>query len=188
MENLLGIALNSVFVGNILLAYFLGMCSFAEYSTVYEPNKVGFVGGFVDKVGQDIKYPLFGGGFGTKVATNTWVNTYWKFGTDTSFTTSWAIEVSWYPIGGKAPWGSNNKWALGLLAGPNTDWVTNPDQSIVAYVNAAAGFVGNVDFVENTGIFLFGKYKFQFNDETKYIAGWMAGFGVYTRVRIPGLG
>ncbi len=32
MENLLGIALNSVFVGNILLAYFLGMCSFPAVS------------------------------------------------------------------------------------------------------------------------------------------------------------
>ena len=32
MENLLNIALNSVFVGNILLAYFLGMCSFLAIS------------------------------------------------------------------------------------------------------------------------------------------------------------
>ena len=32
MENLLSIFLNSVFVGNILLAYFLGMCSFLAIS------------------------------------------------------------------------------------------------------------------------------------------------------------
>ncbi len=32
MENLISIALNSVFVGNILLAYFLGMCSFVAVS------------------------------------------------------------------------------------------------------------------------------------------------------------
>jgi len=32
MDNLIGIALNSVFVGNILLAYFLGMCSFLAVS------------------------------------------------------------------------------------------------------------------------------------------------------------
>ena len=32
MENLINIALNSVFVGNILLAYFLGMCSFLAVS------------------------------------------------------------------------------------------------------------------------------------------------------------
>jgi len=32
MENLIGLALNSVFVGNILLAYFLGMCSFIAVS------------------------------------------------------------------------------------------------------------------------------------------------------------
>ncbi len=32
MENLISIALNSIFVGNILLAYFLGMCSFLAMS------------------------------------------------------------------------------------------------------------------------------------------------------------
>ncbi len=32
MENLIGLALNSVFVGNILLSYFLGMCSFLAVS------------------------------------------------------------------------------------------------------------------------------------------------------------
>jgi Na+-transporting NADH:ubiquinone oxidoreductase subunit E len=32
MENLISIALNSVFVGNILLAYFLGMCSYIAVS------------------------------------------------------------------------------------------------------------------------------------------------------------
>ena len=32
MENLFSIALNSIFVGNILLAYFLGMCSFLAIS------------------------------------------------------------------------------------------------------------------------------------------------------------
>ncbi len=32
MENLFGIFLNSVFVGNILLSYFLGMCSFVAVS------------------------------------------------------------------------------------------------------------------------------------------------------------
>ncbi|CAB5139095.1 Na(+)-translocating NADH-quinone reductase subunit E (EC [Olavius algarvensis associated proteobacterium Delta 3] len=32
MENLISIAVNSVFVGNILLAYFLGMCSFLAIS------------------------------------------------------------------------------------------------------------------------------------------------------------
>ncbi|OQX06912.1 MAG: NADH:ubiquinone reductase (Na(+)-transporting) subunit E [Desulfobacteraceae bacterium IS3] len=36
MENLLSIALNSVFVGNILLAYFLGMCSFLAVSRKIE--------------------------------------------------------------------------------------------------------------------------------------------------------
>ncbi|GBC59533.1 Na(+)-translocating NADH-quinone reductase subun it E [Desulfonema ishimotonii] len=36
MENLLSIALNSIFVGNILLAYFLGMCSFLAVSRQME--------------------------------------------------------------------------------------------------------------------------------------------------------
>ncbi len=36
MENLISIAINSVFVGNILLAYFLGMCSFLAVSKKME--------------------------------------------------------------------------------------------------------------------------------------------------------
>jgi len=36
MENLISIFLNSVFVGNILLAYFLGMCSFVAVSQKME--------------------------------------------------------------------------------------------------------------------------------------------------------
>lgn len=38
MENLISIALNSVFVGNILLAYFLGMCSFLAVSKNLETS------------------------------------------------------------------------------------------------------------------------------------------------------
>ncbi|MBW2239762.1 MAG: NADH:ubiquinone reductase (Na(+)-transporting) subunit E, partial [Deltaproteobacteria bacterium] len=36
MENLISIFLDSVFVGNILLAYFLGMCSFLAISRKME--------------------------------------------------------------------------------------------------------------------------------------------------------
>ena len=36
MENLISIFLNSVFIGNILLAYFLGMCSFLAISRKME--------------------------------------------------------------------------------------------------------------------------------------------------------
>jgi Na+-transporting NADH:ubiquinone oxidoreductase subunit E len=36
MEKLLSIGLNSIFVGNILLAYFLGMCSFLAVSKKME--------------------------------------------------------------------------------------------------------------------------------------------------------
>ncbi|MCK7515134.1 MAG: hypothetical protein MZV70_71405 [Desulfobacterales bacterium] len=32
MENLISIGVNSIFVGNILLSYFLGMCSFLAVS------------------------------------------------------------------------------------------------------------------------------------------------------------
>jgi Na+-transporting NADH:ubiquinone oxidoreductase subunit E len=38
MENLISIFLNSVFVGNILLAYFLGMCSFVAISKNMETS------------------------------------------------------------------------------------------------------------------------------------------------------
>jgi len=48
MENLIGIFLNSVFVGNILLAYFLGMCSFVAISKNMETSiGLGFAVVFV---------------------------------------------------------------------------------------------------------------------------------------------
>lgn len=48
MENLLSIALSSVFVGNILLAYFLGMCSFLAVSKKMETaTGLGFAVVFV---------------------------------------------------------------------------------------------------------------------------------------------
>ena len=46
MENLLSIFLNSVFVGNILLAYFLGMCSFVAVSKNME-TAIGLGGAVV---------------------------------------------------------------------------------------------------------------------------------------------
>ena len=48
MENLVSIFINSVFVGNILLAYFLGMCSFLAISSNMEPAVgLGFAVTFV---------------------------------------------------------------------------------------------------------------------------------------------
>ena len=48
MENLIGIALNSIFVGNILLAYFLGMCSFLAISNnMSKANGLGIAVVFV---------------------------------------------------------------------------------------------------------------------------------------------
>jgi len=48
LENLISLALNSVFVGNILLAYFLGMCSFLAVSKKMETAAgLGFADIFV---------------------------------------------------------------------------------------------------------------------------------------------
>jgi Na+-transporting NADH:ubiquinone oxidoreductase subunit E len=48
MENLINIAINSVFVGNILLAYFLGMCSFLAVSrNIQTATGLGFAVIFV---------------------------------------------------------------------------------------------------------------------------------------------
>jgi Na+-transporting NADH:ubiquinone oxidoreductase subunit E len=48
MENLINIAINSVFVGNILLAYFLGMCSFLAVSrNIQTASGLGFAVIFV---------------------------------------------------------------------------------------------------------------------------------------------
>ncbi len=42
MEDLLSIFVNSVFVGNILLSYFLGMCSFIAVSNTMDTS-IGLV-------------------------------------------------------------------------------------------------------------------------------------------------
>ena len=48
MEHLISIFLNSVFVGNILLAYFLGMCSFVAVSkNIQTATGLGFAVVFV---------------------------------------------------------------------------------------------------------------------------------------------
>jgi Na+-transporting NADH:ubiquinone oxidoreductase subunit E len=62
MENLLGIALNSVFVGNILLAYFLGMCSFLAVSKNMETAfGLGFAVIFVLTLTTPVNWLLYHG-------------------------------------------------------------------------------------------------------------------------------
>lgn len=62
MENLLSIALDSVFVGNILLAYFLGMCSFLAVSKSMETAAgLGFAVIFVLTVTTPVNWLLYHG-------------------------------------------------------------------------------------------------------------------------------
>ena len=65
MENLIGLFLNSVFVGNILLSYFLGMCSFVAVSKKHGyRDRAGFCRGFLcfplplRSTGWSLKYLL----------------------------------------------------------------------------------------------------------------------------------
>lgn len=60
MENLISIFLNSVFVGNILLAYFLGMCSFIAVSrNVGTATGLGIAVIFVLGVSAPVNWAIF---------------------------------------------------------------------------------------------------------------------------------
>jgi Na+-transporting NADH:ubiquinone oxidoreductase subunit E len=60
MENLIGLFLNSVFVGNILLAYFLGMCSFVAVSKNFETAVgLGFAVVFVLSITAPVNWLVF---------------------------------------------------------------------------------------------------------------------------------
>lgn len=60
MENLAGIFINSVFTGNILLAYFLGMCSFVAISKNIETAAgLGFAVIFVLTVTAPVNWLIF---------------------------------------------------------------------------------------------------------------------------------
>jgi len=60
MENLISIFLNSVFVGNILLAYFLGMCSFLAISRNLETAAgLGFAVTFVLAITTPVNWLVY---------------------------------------------------------------------------------------------------------------------------------
>ena len=60
MENLISIFLNSVFIGNILLAYFLGMCSFVAVSRNMETSiGLGFAVVFVLSITAPVNWLVF---------------------------------------------------------------------------------------------------------------------------------
>ncbi len=60
MENLISIFLNSVFVGNILLAYFLGMCSFVAVSKNMETAiGLGFAVVFVLSITAPVNWLIY---------------------------------------------------------------------------------------------------------------------------------
>ncbi|MDY6825339.1 MAG: NADH:ubiquinone reductase (Na(+)-transporting) subunit E [Thermodesulfobacteriota bacterium] len=60
MEELLSIFLNSVFMGNILLAYFLGMCSFVAVSkNIHTATGLGFAVVFVLTVTTPVNWLIF---------------------------------------------------------------------------------------------------------------------------------
>jgi len=62
MENLISIALDSVFVGNILLAYFLGMCSFLAVSkTMRTAAGLGFAVVFVLSITAPVNWLVYRG-------------------------------------------------------------------------------------------------------------------------------
>ena len=90
------------------------------------------------------------------------------------------MELAWYPLNGKL--GDSTFFSIGLIAGPNADWINYAGGDPIVYMNTAAGAIGTFDVAPTVGLFGFGKYKFKMVDNTQYQNGWMAGAGVYVRL------
>ncbi len=119
--------------------------------------------------------PLYGGGVGHRISGSLWSYAYAKVGQYGTI----AVELAWYPLNfqyGDSTWGS-----IGLIAGPNADWLNYGGDDPIVYMNTAAGVIGSFDVTPTVGFFGFGKYKFMLAD-TQYQDGWMAGIGTYIRL------
>jgi len=63
---------------------------------------------------------------------------------------------------------------VGLIAGPNVDWLSNPQEDVTAYfVGAAGGLIGYKP--SELGVYIAAKYKFALEPDNAYPNGWQAG-------------
>jgi len=80
--------------------------------------------------------------------------------------------------------GLTTKFGVGLLAGPNVDWITNiptgGDAPTVYLATAVGGFV-TYDFTDRFGVWGMTKYKFSAETGNLYPSGSVAGLGLLVR-------
>lgn len=70
-------------------------------------------------------------------------------------------------------------WTVGLLAGPNVDWVY-PANDPITYLTGAAGGLVAYD-LGDYGLWFAGKYKFSGVKDDSFNDGFVAGFGFYAQ-------
>lgn len=145
-----------------LLAALVGS-AIAQESIV--PTGYIFGGVAVDsKYGSDTREVTTSIGVANKLFGNLWLLSRTNIGEYGSLST----DVGYFITPGES-------LRLGLIAGPNVDWVPQEAANPISYVVGASGFVLGYA-PSNVGFWLGAKYKFSFESDTYYQDGWQTGF------------
>ena len=124
------------------------------------PNSYIFGGGEYDS-GEKVFTTTVGGA--TRIAGNFWALSRTQIGQYGSLETDLGYFIS-----------PGSSLRIGLIAGPNVDWMPQEDASPIGYIVGASGFV--VGYApEKVGIWLSSKYKFAFENDSFYQDGWQVG-------------
>jgi hypothetical protein len=69
---------------------------------------------------------------------------------------------------------------VGFVAGPNVDWLNTPmGDELTSYLSGAAGGVLAFSVNAKFGFWAYGKYKFAFDNGTRYQNGHLVGVGAW---------
>ena len=114
---------------------------------------------------------------------------FWNF-TYADFNSSYKSLSTEFGYGVYVP-GTKEKFVVGILAGPNSDWaITSDTLTYIDYLLGAGGFWVNWDMSKLTngitnmatiGVWGYGKYKFNIdpNADNLIKKGWVLGLGLY---------
>lgn len=151
----------------IILAI-LCLCVFASFTVAQDSTKNLVFGGFRYDNG-----PLFSFGYARDIvkgpAGSLYTFNYTDFGNYQSVNSEIAYMFNY------------NKFYVGPIAGPNSDWygASELPGPAVNYIVGAAGGLLAYNFTTDWGAWAYGKYKFTFADDNMYKDGFVAGLGLY---------